>query len=266
MSDHTPNLKEIHGRRTRKDIYFLPSMFTTGSLFAGFFAIVKAINGDFEASVIALYIAMFLDGIDGRVARWTHTESEFGAQYDSIVDMVSFGLAPALIMYQWALSGLGKMGWLAAFVYSAGAGMRLARFNARDDSAEKHNFFGLPSPAAAALIVGFVWAMYSYGFPGRDISILGLIMTLTAGVLMVSNVRYRSFKDLNARKRIPFMFMLIIPLVFVLIYLGPPEVLFGGALAYAASGPLMFAIDFMRGNKTEKQKKEEEGSKKQSSS
>lgn len=266
MSEKPTNLKEVAGRRPhRKDIYFLPSMFTTASLFAGFFAIVKAINGQFEASVIALYISMFLDGIDGRVARWTHTESEFGAQYDSIVDMVSFGLAPALIMYQWALSSLGKMGWLAAFVYSAGAGMRLARFNARDDSADKHNFLGLPSPAAAALIVGFIWAMDSYGFPGPDISFLGLLVTIAAGVLMVSNVRYRSFKDFNARKRIPFMFMLIIPLVFVLIYLQPPEVLFGAALIYASSGPLLYVYEFIRGEKNETGDKKPEESKKHSS-
>lgn len=270
MSEKPTNLKQVGGHRAnRKDIYFLPSMFTTASLFAGFFAIVKAINGDFIPSVIALYISMFLDGIDGRVARWTHTESEFGAQYDSIVDMVSFGLAPALIMYQWALSSLGKMGWLAAFVYSAGAGMRLARFNARDDSADKHNFLGLPSPAAAALIVGFIWAMESYmesyKFTVQDIMVLGLVVTVLAGVLMVSNVRYRSFKDFNARKRIPFMFMLIIPLVFVLIYLQPPEVLFGAALIYAASGPLLFAFDFVRGDKAGPGKEKSEESKRHSS-
>lgn len=250
MSDKTPNLTEIGKRRAvRKDIYFLPSMFTTASLFAGFYAIVKAMNGNFEAAVIALFIAMVLDGIDGRVARWTHTESEFGAQYDSIVDMVSFGLAPSLIMYQWALSGMGKMGWLAAFVYSAGAGMRLARFNARDDSEDKHNFCGLPSPAAAALVAGFIWVLDSRGFPGKEISIIGLIVTVAAGVLMVSNVRYRSFKDFNARKRIPFMAMLIIPLVFVLIYLDPPQVLFGAALIYGMSGPVLAVYDKIRRKK-----------------
>ncbi len=251
MSDKTPKLAEVSGRRgTRKDIFFLPSIFTTASLFAGFYAIVKAMNGNFEAATIALFIAMVLDGIDGRVARWTHTESEFGAQYDSIVDMVSFGLAPALIMYQWALSSMGKLGWLVAFVYSAGAGMRLARFNARDDSLDKHNFCGLPSPAAAALVAGFIWVLDSRGLPGKEISILALILTLAAGVLMVSNVRYRSFKDFNARKRIPFMAMLVIPLVFVLIYLDPPQVLFGAALIYGASGPVLSLIDYFRSDKS----------------
>jgi len=248
MSEKPPHLQEVPSRRgTRRDIYFLPSMFTTASLFAGFYAIVKAMNGNFESAVIALFIAMVLDGIDGRVARWTHTESEFGAQYDSIVDMVSFGLAPALIMYQWALSGMGKLGWLAAFVYSAGAGMRLARFNARDDSADKHNFCGLPSPSAAALVAGFIWVLDSYGLPGKEISILALLVTLYAGVMMVSNVKYRSFKDLNVRKRIPFVAMLIIPLVFVLIYLDPPQVLFSAALIYGFSGPVLWLYDRMRG-------------------
>jgi CDP-diacylglycerol--serine O-phosphatidyltransferase len=240
MNEKTSKLAEVPGRRgTRKDIYILPSLFTTASLFAGFYAIVKAMNGNFEAATIALFIAMVLDGIDGRVARWTHTESEFGAQYDSIVDMVSFGLAPALIMYQWALSGMGRVGWLVAFVYSAGAGMRLARFNARDDSADKHNFSGLPSPAAAALVAGFIWVLDSRGFPGREITLLALMITLAAGMLMVSNIKYRSFKDIDAKKRIPFMAMLIIPMIFVLIFLDPPQVLFGAASIYGVSGPLM---------------------------
>lgn len=232
-------------RNGRRDIYFLPSLFTTASLFAGFYAIVKAMNGSFEAATIALFIAMILDGLDGRVARWTHTESEFGGQYDSIVDMVSFGLAPALVMYQWALSGMGKMGWLAAFIYSAGAAIRLARFNARDDSADKHNFCGLPSPAAAALLAGFIWVLDSRGYPGREISLFALAVTVAGGVLMVSNIRYRSFKDFDVKSRIPFVFMLLIPLVFVLIYLDPPQVLFGAALIYAISGPLLALYGFL---------------------
>lgn len=270
MSDSTPKLTEVSRRQNarkgaRKDIYILPSLFTTASLFAGFYAIVTAMKGDFEAATIALFIAMVLDGIDGRVARWTHTESEFGAQYDSIVDMVSFGLAPALIMYQWALSGMGKLGWLAAFVYSAGAAMRLARFNARDDSADKHNFCGLPSPAAAAVVAGFIWVLDSRGFPGKEISILGLIVTVTAGALMVSNVRYRSFKDFDARKRIPFMAMLAIPFVFVLVYLDPPQVLFGAALIYGMSGPVWSVYELIRGKKATDSDKKESVDRQQSS-
>jgi len=221
-----------------RGIYILPSLFTTASLFAGFYAIVQAINGNFEYAPVAILIAMVLDALDGRVARLTHTQSDFGAEYDSLVDMVSFGMAPALIMHQWALSGLGKLGWMAAFIYAAGAGLRLARFNTKLGTADKRYFQGLPSPAAAGLVVGFVWVLYSYGVPGRDLSILAMAITIAAGVLMVSNVRFRSFKDLDMRGRMPFVSVLAVPLVFVLVFLDPPQVLFAVFLAYAVSGPV----------------------------
>jgi len=221
-----------------RGIYILPSLFTTASLFAGFYAIVQAINGNFEYAPVAILIAMVLDALDGRVARLTHTQSDFGAEYDSLVDMVSFGMAPALIMHQWALSGLGKLGWMAAFIYAAGAGLRLARFNTKLGTADKRYFQGLPSPAAAGLVVGFVWVLYSYGVPGRDLSILAMAITIAAGVLMVSNVRFRSFKDLDMRGRMPFVSVLAVPLVFVLVFLDPPQVLFAVFLAYAVSGPI----------------------------
>lgn len=231
-------------RRRPKGIYVLPSLFTTANLFAGFYAIVAAMNGNFEYAPLAIFIAMLLDTLDGRVARLTHTESEFGFHYDSLVDMVSFGLAPALVMYEWALSGMGKLGWLAAFIFAAGVGLRLARFNTQAGSAvsDKRYFRGLPSPSGAGLVAGLVWVLYSIGIPGRDISILALLVTVIAGVLMVSNIRYRSFKDLDLRGRMPYVTVLAVPLVFVLIFIDPPQVLFAVFLGYAISGPAVVVL------------------------
>lgn len=246
---HSPDAAPVGGERRRpKGIYVLPSLFTTASLFAGFYAIVQAMNGNFEHAPLAIFVAMLLDALDGRVARLTHTESEFGFHYDSLVDMVSFGLAPALVMYEWALSGMGKLGWLAAFVYAAGAGLRLARFNTQAGMAvsDKRYFRGLPSPSGAGLVAGFVWVLYAYGIPGRDISILALLVTVLGGVLMVSNVRYRSFKDLDLRGRVSFVTILAVPLVFVLVFLDPPQVLFAIFLGYALSGPLVVLLRFLK--------------------
>ncbi len=239
----------LPGERQRpKGIYVLPSLFTTASLFAGFYAIVQAMNGNFDHAPLAIFIAMLLDALDGRVARLTHTESEFGFHYDSLVDMVSFGLAPALVMYEWALAGMGKLGWLAAFIYVAGAGLRLARFNTQAGMAisDKRYFRGLPSPSGAGLVAGFVWVLNATGIPGRDISILALLITVLAGVLMVSNIRYRSFKDLDLRGRVPFVTILAVPLVFVLVFLDPPQVLFAIFLAYAISGPAVVVLRFLQ--------------------
>lgn len=227
-----------------KGIYILPNLFTTASLFAAFFAIVQALSGSFDHAAIAILVSMILDALDGRVARLTHTESEFGTQYDSLVDMVAFGMAPALIMYVWALSGLGKLGWLGAFLYAAGAGLRLARFNVQVGTQDKRYFRGLPSPAAAGLVTGFIWVLHTYGVPGRDISLLALVVTIAGGLLMVSNVRFRSFKDLNLRGRVPFVAIMMMPLVFVLVFLDPPQVLFLVFLGYAASGPLAAVLKF----------------------
>ncbi len=237
--DETPAPEE---KRRRRGIYILPSLFTTASLFAGFYAIVQAMNGNFEYAPLAIFIAAILDALDGRIARLTHTESDFGAEYDSLVDMVSFGLAPALIMYEWALSGMGKIGWLAAFIYTAGAGLRLARFNTQVGVADKRYFRGLPSPAAAAAVVGLVWVLHANGVPGKEISIAALIVTVMAGVLMVSNVRYRSFKDVDLRGRVSFMTILAMPLVLVLLFQDPPLVLFLTFLVYALSGPLGYVF------------------------
>jgi len=224
-------------KHPRKGIYILPNLFTTAALFAGFYAIVQAMNGQFEYAPIAIFIAMIMDGLDGRVARWTHTESDFGAQYDSLSDMVSFGLAPSLVMYEWALSGLGKLGWLAAFLYAAAAALRLARFNVQSDGDSRY-FTGLPSPSAAALVAGLVWVLHAYGVPGKEVSFIALGFTVFAALSMVSNIRYHSFKHINVKDRVSFMAVIAIVLIFVLISLDPPQVLFMGFLTYALSGPL----------------------------
>ncbi len=226
-------------KHPRKGIYILPNLFTTAALFAGFYAIVQAMNGQFEQAPIAIFIAMIMDGLDGRVARWTRTESDFGAEYDSLSDMVSFGLAPSLVIYEWALSGLGKLGWLVAFIYAAAAALRLARFNVQVGSVDKRYFIGLPSPSAAALVAGLVWVLNSYGVPGKEMSYLALGFTLFAALAMVSNIRYHSFKHFNVKNRVSFVAVIAVVLLFVLVSLDPPQVLFLGFLLYALSGPVL---------------------------
>ena len=225
-------------KNPRKGIYILPNLFTTAALFAGFYAIVQAMNGQFEYAPIAIFVAMIMDGLDGRVARWTHTESDFGAQYDSLSDMVSFGLAPSLVIYEWALSGLGNFGWLAAFLYAACAALRLARFNIQTGSSDGRYFTGLPSPSAAALIAGLVWVLHTTGVPGREVSFIALGITIFAALSMVSNIRYLSFKHFNIKDRVSFPVVIEVVLLFVLIALYPPQALFILFLGYAVSGPL----------------------------
>ena len=225
-------------KNSRKGIYILPNLFTTAALFAGFYAIVQAMNGQFEYAPIAIFVAMIMDGLDGRVARWTHTESDFGAQYDSLSDMVSFGLAPALVIYEWALSGLGNFGWLAAFLYAACAALRLARFNIQTGSSDGRYFTGLPSPSAAALIAGLVWVLHTTGVPGKEVSFIALGITIFAALSMVSNIRYHSFKHFNIKDRVSFPVVIEVVLLFVLIALYPPQALFILFLGYAVSGPL----------------------------
>ncbi len=237
--EEAPEGEEEGAKKKRpRGIYLLPNLFTTGCLFAGFYAIVASMNGRFEAAAIAIFIAMIMDGLDGRVARMTNTQSEFGAEYDSLADMVSFGLAPSLVMFQWALSDLGKLGWLAAFVYTAGTALRLARFNTQVGIADKRYFQGLASPAAAAVVAGLVWLGQGYQWEGRSIAILALLITVAMGVLMVSNVRYRSFKDLDLKGKVPFVAILAVVLVFVLVSIDPPQVLFTVFFLYAVSGPV----------------------------
>lgn len=221
----------------RRGIYLLPNLLTTAALFAGFYSIVQAMNGRYEAAAVAIFIAMVMDGLDGRVARMTRTQSAFGAEYDSLSDMVSFGVAPALVIYVWALKEMGKLGWIAAFVYCASAALRLARFNTQhDDVADKRFFQGLPSPAAAALIAGLIWVMHDYGIKGYDIRWLAWGVTLFAGLTMVTNFRFYSGKDINLRRSVPFTVVLLIVLGFILISIDPAQVLFAAFVLYALSG------------------------------
>lgn len=223
--------------KRRAGIYLLPNLFTTSALFAGFYGIVAAINGRFEAAAIAILVAMVFDGMDGRIARMTNTQSDFGAQYDSLADMVSFGVAPALVMYEWALRDLGKLGFVVSFMYAAGAALRLARFNTQVGVADKRYFQGLPSPSAAALVGALVW--FGDHIEAREAGLMmtaALVVTVAAALLMVSNMRYYSFKELDLHGRVPFVAVLAVVMGFVLISIEPASVLliiFGG---YAASG------------------------------
>ncbi len=229
--------KRSRPRIRDRGIYLLPNLFTTGALFAGFYAVVQAMNGRFEHAAVAIFIAMVLDGLDGRVARMTHTQSAFGAEYDSLSDMVSFGVAPALVIYEFALQGMGKFGWIAAFVYCSGAALRLARFNTQIDTVTDKRFFqGLPSPSAAALVAGFVWVMVEYGVDGHDVRWLAAVIALFGGLTMVSNFRYYSGKEINLRRSVPFFVILLIVLAFILVSTSPPEVLFIVFLLYGLSG------------------------------
>ncbi len=248
MSDFEPP-KRLELSQRRRGIYLLPNLFTTAALFAGFFAIVQAMNGRFTLAAISIFIAMVLDGLDGRVARMTHTQSAFGAEYDSLSDMVSFGAAPALVIYEWALRDLGRWGWVASFLYCACAALRLARFNTQLDVADKRFFTGLPSPSAAALLAGFVWIMDDYEVIGRNIDWLVFCVTVFAALSMVSNVKFYSFKDLNLRRSVPFWAMLVVVMIFVVIAIDELRVhmLFGVFLAYALSGYVMWAVRRYRG-------------------
>lgn len=233
----------------QKGIYLLPNLFTTGALFSGFYAVVASMNGHFEKAAIAVFIAMILDGLDGRVARLTNTQSDFGAEYDSLADMVSFGVAPALVAFTWALQGLGNFGWIAAFIYVAGAALRLARFNTQIDTADKKFFTGLASPAAAAVVAGTVWAFHDSGVVGRDISFFVALVVACSGILMVSNVKYYSFKDIDFKGAVPFVAMLAVVGVFALISLDPPLVLVCGFLIYALSGPVVTVNEWRKERK-----------------
>ncbi len=233
----------------RRGIYLLPNLFTTAALFAGFYAIVQAMNNKFESAAVAIFIAMVLDGLDGRVARMTHTQSEFGAEYDSLSDMVSFGVAPSLIVYEWALKGLGKWGWFAAFIYCTGTALRLARFNINIEVVDKYYFQGLPSPAAAALVASFVWVMLDNQFTGEELRWYACALTTFAGITMVTNLRFYSFKSINMRKSVPFIVIFLFALFFILISVNPPIVLFLLFLCYCLSGYVMGLLEWRRRGK-----------------
>ncbi len=231
----------------RRGIYLLPNAFTTAALFCGFFAIVMAMNNKFEHATWAIFVAMILDALDGRIARLTNTQSEFGAQYDSLSDMVSFGAAPALVMYEWSLRGLGKFGWIAAFVYCAGAALRLARFNTNIEVVDKRFFQGLPSPAAAGIVAGFILMMNDLGRSGLEAPWVSWAITLFAGLTMVTNVPYYSFKDVNFRKSVPFIAVFLIALAFAIVAIDPHGVLFPVFVMYGLSGYLVYLWRLAKG-------------------
>ena len=229
----------VDSQRPRsRGIYLLPNLFTTGALFSGFYAVVAGMNGDYVNAAIAIFVAMILDGMDGRIARLTNSSSEFGAQYDSLSDMVAFGVAPALVTFSWSLSSLGKVGWVAAFVYVAGAALRLARFNTQISKVDRRYFIGFPSPAAAALVAGMVWALAEVNVDGKSLDWFAAIVVAGTGMMMVSNFKYYSFKEFDVRRSIPFVALLAIVLAFVVISIDPAKVLLGAFLAYALSGPV----------------------------
>jgi CDP-diacylglycerol--serine O-phosphatidyltransferase len=233
-----------------RSIYLLPNAFTTAALFCGFYAIVMAMNLKFSEAAIAIFVAMVLDSLDGRVARMTNTQSEFGAQYDSLSDMVSFGAAPALVVYEWSLRGMGKLGWIAAFVYCVGGALRLARFNTNITIVDKRYFQGLPSPAAAALVVGFIWLMDDMRFSGAQLSWFAWVITMYAGITMVTNVPFYSFKDFHIRKAVPFIAILLVVAIIVAISSDPPKVLFGVFVLYGLSGYAVYIWRFIKGQRS----------------
>ena len=251
--NHEPQHPAAEGivvRKRRKGIYILPNLFTLGGLFGGFYAVVMAMNGRFDMAAAGIFCAMVLDSLDGRVARMTNTQSAFGEQMDSLADMVSFGAAPALIAYEWALKGLGRWGWIAAFVYCACAALRLARFNVNTAVVDKRYFQGLPSPAAAALVAGFIWLMTETGVKGYDVAWIMFAFALYAGLTMVTNVPFYSFKDIQMKKSVPFAVIVLIALGIAVINIHPPTVLFGLFVLYGLSGYLLYGWRRFKGQQT----------------
>ena len=249
-TDPVNGADDLVPRKRRKGIYILPNLFTLAGLFGGFYAIVMAMNGRFDQAAIGVFSAMVLDSLDGRVARMTNTQSAFGEQMDSLADMVSFGAAPALIAYVWALTGLGRWGWIAAFVYCACAALRLARFNVNTAVVDKRFFQGLPSPAAAALVAGFIWLMDEAGFQGEEVRWYMFALTLYAGLTMVTNVPFYSFKDLSIKRSVPFAVIVLIALGIAVINIDPPTVMFGLFVIYGFSGYVLYAWRKAKGLQT----------------
>ncbi|MBA1245329.1 CDP-diacylglycerol--serine O-phosphatidyltransferase [Pseudomonas japonica] len=261
VDEHVEEGQDAEGRRVRhRGIYLLPNLFTTANLFAGFYSIINSITAQsalsagnsaeavkyYSFAAIAIFVAMVLDGLDGRVARMTNTQSAFGAEYDSLSDMVAFGMAPSLLAFVWALGAMGKVGWMVAFIYVAGAALRLARFNTQVGKADKRYFIGLASPAAAGVVAGTVWAMSDLEIPGAKLSFLVAILVAGAGMLMVSNIKYNSFKELDLKGRVPFVAILAVVLVFAVVFIDPPKILLLIFLIYAASGPIQHLLRLRR--------------------
>jgi len=241
-----------------RGIYLLPNLMTTAALFAGFYAVIAGIQGQFEQGAIAILIAMVFDGLDGRIARMTNSCSAFGAEYDSLADMISFGLAPAILIFQWALMDFGKLGWLVAFIYTVAAALRLARFNTQVGVADKRYFQGLPSPAAAALLAGLIWVVESSEIDLAITPVVALVLTVFAGLMMVSNTRFSSFKELNLKDKVPFVTLLIVVLIFVIITIEPAMILFGIFLSYAISGPVLTLLSLKKTRALRKSQKNDD--------
>jgi len=242
--------QEALPRKRRKGIYILPNLFTLAALFGGFYAIVMAMNGRFDQAAIGVFVAMVLDSLDGRVARMTNTQSAFGEQMDSLSDMVSFGAAPALIAYVWGLTSLGRWGWIGAFVYCACAALRLARFNVNTAVVDKRFFQGLPSPAAAALVAGFIWLMTDAGIDGLEVRWITFGLTLYAGLTMVTNVPFYSFKDVQMKRSVPFVVIVLIALGIAVINIDPPTVMFALFVLYGLSGYVLYGWRKAKGQQT----------------
>jgi len=246
-------------RESRSGIYFLPNLFTTASLFAAFYSIVASMHSQYELSIIAIFVGMIADGLDGRIARMTNTETAFGAEYDSLADMVTFGMAPALLFYSWTLNQFGKVGWLIAFIYTAAVALRLARFNTQLETADKRYFQGLSSTLGAALMASFAWVCYQSHLPKSLIAVAAAGLTLMTAILMVSNIRYNSFKEVDLKGKIPFLHVLVIVVLFVAIAADPSLVLFTASFIYAASGPTqtLFAIQRVRRQRKVRRKEDD---------
>lgn len=243
IGEHVEEVHEDGQPVKRRGIYLLPNIFTMGALFAGFYSVVAAMNGKFENAAIAVFVAMFFDGLDGRVARLTKTQSAFGAELDSLSDMVSFGVAPALVVFSWGLGPLGRVGWALAFIFVAGAAIRLARFNTQVETADNRYFSGMASPPAAALIASLVWLCVNNGLEGAALpygfSVLAGVVTAGVGVLMVTNFPYQSFKGIDFKGRVPFFMLLLVPLLIAIVFVDPPLILLSMASTYAVSGPVL---------------------------
>jgi len=234
------NLNDERETRARgRGIYLLPNILTTGAMFSGFYAILAGMDGKFEAAAIAIFVAMIFDGLDGRVARMTHTSTDFGVEYDSLSDMVSFGIAPAVVSFSWMLNEVGRIGWAAAFVYASCAALRLARFNTQVGTVSKRYFIGLSSPVAAALVASMVWAGYDTEVSGTTAYMAAFVTTI-AGLLMVSNFKYNSFKELDLKGKVPFIVIFSIAMGFIVVTIDPPRILLLMALIYSLWAPVMY--------------------------
>jgi CDP-diacylglycerol---serine O-phosphatidyltransferase len=245
-------LKQLKGHR---GIYLLPNLFTTASLFAAFYSMVSSLKQDYEPAVIAIFIGLIADGIDGRVARLTNTQSAFGAEYDSLSDMVTFGVAPSLLMYSWSLQSIGKLGWLVSFMYTASVALRLARFNTQINIADKRYFQGLACPPAAAIMISFIWFCQQMDMSGKILAIVTAIIAFCIASLMVSNIRYYSFKDIDFKGKVPFIYILVMVLIFVAVAANPSIVLFIGFSLYAFSGPLLTLLKLNKVRRKRQRKK-----------